>query len=442
MIVGCGYVGLTMAGFLLQGGHTVTCFDTDAEKINRLGRHEMYIYEPHLEELLSNPLTRTRISFTTYLNQIDDIELIYLCIGTPPHADGTSDLSFLYQGFYDIVNACQHRAKPCTVCIKSTLPPGTTRTLQDYLCATKNTHIQIVYNPEFMREGSAIRDIYNNPIILGSDSIDARENIESMYQDLLHPDIKAIKTTFETAEIIKYSWNSFSAIRIAYINELAEICKIYGADITSVIEGFSLSEELLPTKHIKPGPGYGGSCFPKDTSAFSKILEHHGISPSLVHQAMVSNKNHQSRLINDIIDLLQPVERGSITEQKKIVAILGLAFKAHTNDIRNAPAIEIIKALSTQDVSINAYDPQATRAMKELFPHLSYFDSPYEAVRNADLIIVLTEWPEIKNLDLDRISLLCNKRVIVDTKNLYDPVLLKKYQFTYLNMGRCHENYL
>lgn len=442
MIVGCGYVGLTMAGVLLQEGHTVTCFDVDTEKINRLANHELYIYEPHLQELLDNPHTRTHISFTQHLESIDDIALFYLCIGTPAHPDGTPNLSFLYQAFYDIVNACQQRTNPCIICIKSTLPPGTTRTLQDYLCTTNNTHIQIVYNPEFMREGSAIRDIYNNPIILGSDSIDAINNIESMYQKMFLPDIKIIKTAFETAEIIKYAWNSFSAIRIAYVNELAEICREFNADITAVVQGFSLSEELLPTNHLKPGPGYGGSCFPKDTEAFSKILENHGISPSLVHQAIVSNKNHQERLINDIMQLLQPSKQEPTSEHKKVVTILGLAFKAHTNDIRNAPAIEVIKALSTQDVIIKAYDPQATRAMKELFPHVSYFDSPYDAVRDADLMVVLTEWPEIKDLDLNRVSLLCNKRVMVDTKNLYDPIFLKNYQFTYLNMGRCHEAYL
>ena len=254
-----------------------------------------------------------------------------------------------------------------------------------------------------MREGSAIHDIYtNNPLVLAGESLDAIQKIENMYGNFLNHKIKVIKTNFETAEIIKYAWNSFSAMRIAYVNELALLCRALNADISTVVQGLASSERLLPTDVLKPGPGYGGSCLPKDTLSFSKVMKDKGFSSSIIHQVIKSNKNHIERIIQDLFALL------GTSKSQKIVTILGLSFKADTNDIRNAPSIDIIRALIEKGIIVKAYDPKAMDNMKELFPHVHYFDSPYEAIKDTDCIVVLTEWEEIKEIDFDKVAVLCN----------------------------------
>ena len=358
-----------------------------------------------------------------------DYEIFYICVATPITSNGTCDCSFLYSVFDDIVERCSDTDSFKIICVKSTVPPGTMRKLHEYLVKKKKHTIHLVYNPEFMREGSAIHDISNNPIVLAGESLDAMQKIENMYNNFLNHTISVIKTNFETAEMIKYAWNSFSAIRIAYVNELALLCREFNADIQTVVQGLALSEHLLPTDTISPGPGYGGSCLPKDTVSFSTIMEEKGFSSSIIHRVIKSNKNHIARLIQDLFALLE------VSEGQKIVTILGLSFKANTNDIRNAPSIDIIRALTEKGIIVKAYDPQAIHNMKELFPHIQYFDSPYEAIKDTDCIVVLTEWKEIKEIDFDKAALLCNKRVIIDTRNIYDTHMLKKHNFTYLNMG-------
>lgn len=218
-------------------------------------------------------------------------------------------------------------------------------------------------------------------------------------------------------------------MRITFVNELAILCRALHADITSVVKGFSLSEEILPTDKLRPGPGYGGSCFPKDTRACAKILKYHGIYPSLVHQTIQSNDDHVRRLINDIFALL------GNSDQKTTVAILGLSFKANTDDIRCAPSIEIIKALRAKGISIRAYDPKAMSSMRLLFPDITYCKSPYDAVQDVDGILVLTEWRELKNLDLSLVAQMCRQKIIFDTHNMYEPEALTKYGLTFMNMG-------
>ena len=429
-IVGCGYVGLTMAALFKQHGHDVLCVDRDTEKINRLNTKELPFFEPGLSELLFHSSAGT-VRFESSVSKMYESPIIYICVGTPSCKDGASDCSDLYNVFDDIIRHCSSDNADKIICVKSTVPPGTMRALHTRLRAEKNDHLQLVYNPEFMREGSALRDICgSNPIVLAGESADALQKIECLYNRAKHSLVKIIKTNFETAELLKYSWTSFSAIRIAYVNELALLCRELNADISTIVQGLALSEELLPTKTLVPGPGFGGSCLPKDTISFSKVLEQKGLSSCIIHRAIESNKNHIKRLIDELLSLLP------VTKTQRIVTLLGLSFKANTSDIRNAPSLEIIKTLIDNGIVVNAYDLHAMGDMKKVFDQIHCFDSPYDAIRDTDCIIVLTDWHEIKNLDLHKVSQLCNKKLLIDTRNIFDPETLKKYGFTYRNMGK------
>ncbi len=428
-IIGSGYVGLTMAAVLSKSGYEIICMDIDQEKVSQLQNNKVHIYEPHLEDFLFNNPESKNITFTDTLDDTVDAEIFYICVPTPIYENGHCDCSFLKVAFQSVVEHCRENI-PRIIVVKSTVPPGTVSRLKKNIPDNKKEYIKVVYNPEFLREGSAIKDIYTtNPIILGGESEEALSTIEHLYDNLINEHVKVIRSNYETAEIIKYAWNSFSAIRIAYINELALLCRQYGANILEVVPGFALSEVLLPTERIVPGPGFGGSCLPKDTSEFSRLLEEKGFTSSMIHQAIQSNKDHKMRVIQDIYTLL-----GDIEVEKK-VAILGLSFKANTNDIRNAPSIDIIEALLTSGVTVRAYDPKAIPEMKKIFPQVYYFNSPYEAIKDCDCIVILTEWEQIKQIDLAKAAQLCHKKNIVDARNLYDVRLLKKFGFNYINMG-------
>lgn len=431
-IIGCGYVGLTMAAFLSGGDSKVICFDIDENKILALNNKQNLIYEPGLNELLFNEGLGSHLTFTNNIVDSMSSDIFFICVPTPADALGDCDVRYIFKAFDAILNV-EPSGRSKIICVKSAVSPGTLKRLRDRLNEASRDDVCLVYNPEFMREGSAINDIwYKNPIVLASDSIAAVEFIESIYRQIFpvdHP-INYIKTNFETAEMIKYAWNSFSAIRLAYVNELALLSRKLGANVYTVIKGLALSEELLPTDCLVPGPGYGGSCLSKDTVSFSKFIEHNGFYDSMVHQAIRSNKKHINQLIEDICWLLG----GQISNKK--VAILGLSFKAHTNDIRNAPALKIIEVLLQKGFFLTAYDPKAADEMKKIYPRVAYYDCPYEAVRGADCVVVLTEWGGIKNLDLSQVADLCRTKNIFDARNLFEIEVLKKYGYRFINMGK------
>lgn len=428
-IIGCGYVGLTLAAILSDAGHTVHCVEKDENKLNRLISQQLYIYETGLAEILFPAMERGSLAFFDSLDQVHDTSIFFVCVPTPIDSLGACDCSYLFEACAEIAQYAMKHSNPKIVCIKSTVQPGTMAQVQDLFLAMGLDSVELVYNPEFMREGSALRDIYINPIVLGGNSQEALKTIRNLYGNSHSEQVEVINTTFETAEMIKYAWNAFSAIRIAYVNELALLCRSLGADITTVIKGFAMSEQALPTTTLKPGPGIGGSCLPKDTRAFATLLEQHDFHSSLMHQAIQSNRSHIDRVVQDIFAALPD------STQNKVVTLLGLSFKANTNDIRNAPSLDIIKALIQAGVTVHAYDPQAIDAMSKVFPEVDYFDCPYRAVQDSDCIVVLTEWDEIKNLDLELIAQLCKRRVMIDTRNVFDTQLLKKYDFFYRNMG-------
>lgn len=421
-IVGCGYVGLTTAAILSNGGHSLVCIDINKEKIGDLQSKILPMYEPQLYELLFESNYSQNILFSYDMRAAMGCDIFYICADTPTDARGFCDYSSLY-GAFDSIIALLKSAKNKIICVKSTVPLGTMQKLIDRMPSEYVDGIDVVYNPEFMREGSAIQDVYKtNPVVLAG-PLHSVEKIEDLYKSFLDTHINIIKTNYETAEMIKYAWNAFSAIRISYINELADLCRVGNADIWLVIQCLALSESLLPTASLRPGPGYGGSCLPKDTASFSKIMEKYGFDSSMVHQAIMSNKNHQDRVIDNIFNLL-----GSSRNQK-VVTLLGLAFKAHTNDIRNSIAIPIIKALLAENIIVRAYDAYAINDMKKIFPSIAYFECPYDALENTDLVVVLTECETLEELDFNKVESLCRQKKIIDARNMYNPMMLKRHGF-------------
>lgn len=423
-VVGCGYVGLTLAGTLLKAEHDVTCIDTNAARIEQLANRHVPLYEPHLHDALFNAPCSKTVRFSSSLRQAD---VYFICVPTPLDEEGKCDCSQVYAAFEHI--ATHHDPQRyAVICVKSTVPPGTMAALNTAL-KEKGFNLGLVYNPEFTREGTALHDITHNPVVLGGESHDALQKIESLYAFPL-PHGPVITTNFETAELFKYAWNCFSALRITFVNELASMCKNCDADITTVIQGMVLSEQLLPTASLKPGPGYGGSCLPKDVATFATSTEKKGLAPLLVHHLIQANNNHKKRIVDDICTALPH------TRRQPTVALLGLSYKAGTDDIRNSPAIDIVTALLEHNVILRVYDPQAMNNMKELFPALYYAHSSYDAIENADCMVVVTEWEEFKQLDFEKVATLCNKKIVVDTRNIFDPALLQKHGFQLINMGR------
>lgn len=426
-VIGSNYVGLATTSVLLHCGHEITCVDIDTQKIDQLKQGKMTIFESKIEEHIFNNSSFDKCSFTNDILEALHSPIIFICIGTPTMESGECDS----KGIFELLNVIVQSSKEQKIiCVKSSLSPGTMRKLKSVLDNAAVTH-HLVYHPEFMRQGSALVDMMEkNPIVLGGESAEVFDRIESLYDGLVKNGIKVIKTNYETAELIKYAWNSFSAIRISYINELAVLCNEFSGDIATLIGAIALSEKLLPTEELNPGPGYGGSCLPKDTKAFATLIEEKGMASSMVHQAIISNERHIQNLIKSIYASLNH------SVANKRIAILGLSFKANTDDIRYAPAVEIISALKNDGAFIQAYDPQAIKNMQKIFPDIAYFDSPYDAVKLADCIIVLTDWELIKSIDLKTVALLCHNKIIFDPRNLYDPCLARKLGFRLFNLGR------
>lgn len=423
-IVGAGYVGLSTAAILKNSGHEITCLEIDSRRLDCLKKQELYLYEKDLDELLFNS-EKGEITFTGQLQDISDCELVFICTNTPPNETGECDISSVTRVLQDLLDLDKC---PSVLVVKSTLSPGSMEKLGEIL---KNKEdISLAYNPEFMREGSAIYDISNsNPIIIGTEDQVVFEKLQAIYRPLFENSnkIKIIKTSPQSAELIKYGWNGFSAMRITYANELSRLCDYFGANIQEVLKGVSLSELLLPTQDIKPGCGYGGSCLPKDTLGFSKVFEKVGIDNSLIHQTIRSNYQHIFNFYNKIKSSLADIK------EKPRVCLLGLAFKANTNDIRSAPSLIIIKQLLQDGFIVQGYDPLVNDQIRDVFPNVSLFDNPYDALRDVDCVIGLTDSDSIINISLEKMSELMRNRNLVDTKRMWDSSAAKLLGFHIYN---------
>lgn len=430
-VLGTGYVGLITGACLADFGHTVICADTDHAKINQLNQGKIPIYEPGLEELVSGLVMLKKLSFTTDIdNAIAQADCIFIAVGTPMNESGCADLSALNKAFSMII---PHLGSYKLICIKSTVPIGTGNNLL-LMLQEKGINpdlYDLVSNPEFLREGSAIYDFMNpDRIVVGTSCSRALAIMNELYAPLIDREVPCLCTSITSSETIKYASNAFLATKLSFINEIANLCDSAGADIVDVSDGMGL-DKRIGKAFLKPGPGFGGSCFPKDCHALCAIGKTYGVPLNLVHAALQTNEEQKKKAVEKLMGLME----GDILG--KTIALLGLAFKNNTDDIRYSPALTTIELLLHKGAFIRAYDPAAMNNMRKIFPAIGYADSVYEAVSNADAVIIITEWDEFKYIDLERIGMLMNKRVLVDVRNLLDPRELQRHNFKYALMGRA-----
>jgi len=425
-IIGSGYVGLVTGTCLSELGNDVICVDIDKEKIDKLNKKIIPIYEPGLKELILRNTGENRLAFTTDLkNAIKDAEIIFICVGTPSKPSGEADLSYVE----NVTRQIAENAEDYKVIVeKSTVPVETGEKIAQSVKAYNphNVEFDIVSNPEFLREGSAINDFMNpDRIVIGVNSKKAEKIMKKLYAPLKAP---IIVTDIKSAEIIKHASNSFLATKISFINAIANICEKTGANIEKVAEGMGY-DKRIEKQFLNAGIGYGGSCFPKDVAAFVRIADKKGYDFRLLREVQAINEYQKQHFIKKIEEALW-------TLKEKTIGILGLAFKPNTDDMRNAPSIEIINALQKEGAKIKAYDPEATEKAKGIFSNITYCSDPYEIAKDSDALVILTEWNEFKELDLKKIKQLLKHPLILDGRNIYNPKELKKEGFKYISIGR------
>ncbi|MBU0484156.1 MAG: UDP-glucose/GDP-mannose dehydrogenase family protein [Proteobacteria bacterium] len=430
-MIGTGYVGLVTGACLSEFGHQVCCMDLDAAKIKRLKEGEIPIYEPGLDTLVAKNIKEGRLSFTfDLLEAMTGAQAVFIAVGTPSHrrGDGYADLSYIYQAARDIA---VHLSDYTVVIDKSTVPVGTARQVTRIIKEENPAaNFDVVSNPEFLREGAAINDFMRpDRIVIGSDSKRAIEIMKEIYDPLYLLATPFVITSPETAELIKYAANAFLAMKISFINEMANICEAVEADVVDLARGIGL-DGRIGSKFLHPGPGYGGSCFPKDTKALLRIAQEHGAAARLIEAAVEVNAAQKARMTKKIKDALGGDVSG------KTIGVLGLSFKPETDDLRDAPALSILPPLHEKGARIQAHDPQAMAEAAQIYPGWSYVNNAYEACQGADAVVLLTEWNQYRALDLKKIKGLMNKPVFIDLRNVYEPGKMKDAGFEYFSVGR------
>jgi len=430
-IIGTGYVGLTTGTCLADLGHQVICVDNDPKKIDQLKQGKSPIFEPGLEELITKNMAAGRLSFTKEIDPVvKESEVIFICVNTPPKEDGHADLKYVERVAREIAQAINGDYK--VIVDKSTVPIKTAEKVKETILrySVDEAKFDVVSNPEFLKEGTAVKDTMEpDRIVIGVDSQKAKEKMLEVYQPLINKTKAPVKiVSVRSAELIKHGANTFLAAKISFANLIAQTCEEAGADALEVLEAIGL-DERIGRQFLNPGIGFGGSCFPKDISAYKKTLEILGIDNSLVEAIEKINNEAIERFLNKIEKKLWVIDN-------KEIAVLGLAFKPDTDDIRNAPALKLIKKLKNDGANIQAYDPQAIENTKKEIPDIKYFDNPYDAAKDAEALIICTEWDEFKKLDLAKIKSLMATPIIFDGRNIFDPAKMKELGFRYYGVGR------
>lgn len=427
-VIGTGYVGLVTGTCFADLGNEVTCLDVDEERIAKLHKGIMPIYEPGLEQIVEQNVRAGRLIFTTnYEEALKDAEIVFIGVGTPSGVDGEADLQYVRSAAESIADIVNH---PIIVVNKSTVPVGTgdwvTEIIKKRREGSQPLQFSVVSNPEFLREGSAVNDFMNpDRVVLGSTNPEAANRVAQLYATLRCP---IIITDLRTAEMIKYASNAFLATRISFINEIAHICEEMGADVREVARGMG-ADKRIGSAFLDAGLGWGGSCFPKDVKALAHMAVLHGTHPQLLQAVMDINRNQRRRLVFRLRKTL-----GSLND--KVVGVLGLSFKPNTDDIREAPALEVIHLLQNEGAVIKAYDPQAMENVHNAMPWLTLCQNPYQVAEGADALVLATEWNEFKQIDFDRIHQLMRQPIIMDGRNLWDGMHLSDLGFTYFGVGR------
>jgi UDPglucose 6-dehydrogenase len=431
-MIGTGYVGLVTGTCFSEFGHHVTCIDKVAEKITALQSGKIPIYEPGLEAMVRKNGAADHLFFTTDLSEaIAEAEAVFIAVGTPSsrRGDGYADLTYIYDAAREIA---PHLKGYTVIVTKSTVPVGTARQVARVISETNpDADFDVASNPEFLREGAAINDFMRpDRIVIGVDSERAAAVLSQIYKPLYLLETPILTTDIETAELTKYAGNAFLAVKISFINEMANICEEVGADAISLAKGIGL-DGRIGSKFLHPGPGYGGSCFPKDTLALLRIVQEHGAAARIVEAAVEVNAAQKARMIKKIRDALGGSESG------KTIGILGLTFKPETDDMRDAPAITILPALIEKGAAIRAHDPQGRHEAAKMLPAaVAYVDNPYEACTDADAVVLMTEWNQYRALDLARLKSIMKTPVFIDLRNVYEPQAMKDKGFSYVGVGR------
>ncbi|HAU29144.1 MAG TPA: UDP-glucose 6-dehydrogenase [Rhodospirillaceae bacterium] len=429
-IIGTGYVGLVSGTCFSEFGTNVTCVDKDEGKIERLLRGDIPIYEPGLDELVKKNTEAGRLSFTTDLAPaVADADAVFIAVGTPPRPDdGHADLSYVFAAAREIAHALR---KFTVIVTKSTVPVGTNREIEKIIRAEcPDADFAVCSNPEFLREGSAIGDFMRpDRVVLGTDNEQAREVMRNLYRPLYLIETPIVMTSLETAEMIKYAANAFLATKITFINEVANLCEKVGADVQDVAKGMGL-DGRIGGKFLHAGPGYGGSCFPKDTDAFAKTGRDHGCPMQIVETVIDVNHGRKQEMAQRIIAACGGNVAG------KTIAILGLTFKPNTDDMREAPSLYILPHLVAAGATVRAFDPEGMEEAAKLLKGVAMCKNADEAITGADALAIITEWNEFRALDLGRTKSQMKTPILIDLRDIYKPAAVRALGFTYHSIGR------
>ncbi|MCF8056447.1 MAG: UDP-glucose/GDP-mannose dehydrogenase family protein [Desulfocapsa sp.] len=430
-IIGTGYVGLVTGACLAEFGHHITCMDKDTSKISALQDGQIPIYEPGLDELVRKNSRDGRLSFTTNLAEsVANASAIFIAVGTPSsrRGDGYADLTYIYAAAKELA---QHLKGYTVIIDKSTVPVGTAKQVSRLIQETNpDADFDMVSNPEFLREGAAISDFQRpDRIVIGAESVKAQAVMKEIYDPLYLISTPFVFTGLESAELIKYAANAFLAIKISFINEMANLCEQVGADVVDLAKGVGL-DGRIGSKFLHPGPGFGGSCFPKDTIALLRTAQEHGVPARSVEAAVEINASQKAGMVKKIRDALG----GDVVG--KTIGVLGLTFKPETDDLRDSPALSILPPLLEKGAKIQVHDPQGMKEAEQLFPEFTYTDNSYEAATDADALVLMTEWNQYRALDLEKIKSLMKQPLFIDLRNVYSPDKMKNKGFVYVGVGR------
>jgi UDPglucose 6-dehydrogenase len=428
-MIGSGYVGLVSGACFAEFGHEVTCIDNDPAKVELLQRGGIPIYEPGLDTLVARHATAGRLRFTSDLaGVVDGLDAIFIAVGTPTRrGDGHADLSYVFAAAESVARAL---TRPAVVVTKSTVPVGTGRRLMKLFRELRpDLTIDVASNPEFLREGSAIEDFMRpDRVVCGVESAHAREVLTGLYRPLNLIEVPLLFTNLETAELVKYATNSFLATKVTFINEMADLCEKVGADVQEVAKGMGL-DGRIGRKFLHAGPGYGGSCFPKDTLALLRTGEQHNTPLRIVEATVNVNEHRKRQMVRKIIDAMG----GAVSGRR--IGVLGVTFKPNTDDMREAPSLVILPALRAEGAEVRAFDPEGKEAAR-LMPEVTWCRDPYETMEQADALVVLTEWNIFRALDLDRARELMRTPRIIDLRNIFNPADVLGKGFAYTGIGR------
>ncbi len=428
-VIGTGYVGLVTGACFAEFGVDVTCVDVDTTKIEKLNNGVIPIYEPGLDQIVEKNVKAGRLHFTTDIGSaVAGAQVVFLAVGTPPKDDGSPDMSYYQQAAKDVAAAMNGYKVLVT---KSTVPIGTGKWLREFVGANLQTPTEfgVASNPEFLREGAAIDDFMRpDRVVIGSNEEEAIEVMKELYRPLYLIETPIVITSLEAAELIKYAANAFLATKITFINEVANLCDAIGCDVHDVARGMGM-DNRIGRKFLHPGPGYGGSCFPKDTRALTTVADQFGVETRIVDAVIEANQRQRDAMIPKIEKLV-----GDLNGKK--IGVLGLSFKPETDDMRESPAIEIVHTLIERGATVRAFDPVAMEEAKHFLHGIEYASDEYDAISGADALVIITEWNQFRALDMEKVKKLLKAPKIADLRNIYEPSDMRELGFDYVGVGR------